>query len=254
MFMVCSGIPHTSPKVFLVDDLFIRNNKDAFIEAAIDASTCIILGVYGEYKRLVARNGLNGVLEKHDHSCNKVRKIFPQSLYDEFADIQQKVDELYYHQEPKRMRSGLSSLSDDLCDTLKRSEYQRDQNPKILRSLISHHTIINFLKGMLDGIIQLFQKAASTRKIDHVHAMYDSLDCLQKMIQAHIRLLVRGLQYINQKETSTLATSEYTPPFDDRVSDRANDVFNASPLDIDSVKPYRSPEERVADISLSSWN
>ncbi|EZF69638.1 hypothetical protein H105_07934 [Trichophyton soudanense CBS 452.61] len=206
VFMVCSGVTHTMPNAFLVDDSFIRDNKDAFIEAAIDASTCIILGVCGEYKRLAARNGLNGVLGKYNHLYNEVRKEFLQSLNDKFANIQQKVDELYCCYEPKKMRLGLSSLSNDFENILQSSEYRRDQNPKILRPLISYYATINALKGTSNGIYQLFQKAASTGDINHVFALYDLLDCLRKMIQSHKERLGRDLHTINQalSKTSTL--------------------------------------------------
>lgn len=103
--MVYSRILDTIPDLFSIDNLFIRNNKEDFIDAAIDAainaSTFDIWGVYAEYERLAARNGLYGVLKEHNQSRNKIRKNFLKLLNSKLVYIQKMVNELYYHKETK---------------------------------------------------------------------------------------------------------------------------------------------------------
>ncbi|EGE00864.1 LOW QUALITY PROTEIN: hypothetical protein TESG_08165 [Trichophyton tonsurans CBS 112818] len=233
LFMVCSGILDTIPDLFSVDDLFIRNNKEDFIDAAIDASTSsYIWGVYAEYERLAAWNGLYGVLKEHNQSRNEVRKKFLKLLRGQLVCIQKMVNELYCQEEIKGLIWGLYHLGDEFRDILSSIELQSDQNPKILRSLMFHHTMINSKR---DGINQLLWKATCTEDLNYFHVVYDSLNYLQLTTKAQIRLLDTGIQHINEElsETSTLVGCDYYPPLVDQVTDNMNDFPKGDPLDVE---------------------
>ncbi|EGE08392.1 hypothetical protein TEQG_07499 [Trichophyton equinum CBS 127.97] len=149
-FMVCSSDPDI-PNAFPVNDSFIHDNEDDFIEAATNASDLNKWGTYTEYERLV----LNKCRESH----GEVKREFLESLKRDLIEIKKKINALYYYRETSGLSLGILYLYGDLDGISKRGELKADQNLKILYLLMFYRRAIGAKKGILDDIRQSLLKA-----------------------------------------------------------------------------------------------
>ncbi|EGE09444.1 hypothetical protein TEQG_08345 [Trichophyton equinum CBS 127.97] len=195
-------IPNTHP----LDNTFIRDNKDYFLDAAADANIDKP-GVYIEYERLAEQNGLDGALRDRCASCERVRRDFLEMIRNCLVGTKQKLVALC---EVSELALELYTLKDGLHDTMVRAEHLCDKYPGVLRQLVCpYQSAIAAQMGQLDGIIHSLGKAKQIQDVYHWLPIIDGLCYLQDAFQEQIDTL-GNLLHIDKEpsETSTVADDE----------------------------------------------
>ncbi|KAF3484317.1 uncharacterized protein GIQ15_03641 [Arthroderma uncinatum] len=237
------------PNALPVNDCFICDNEDDFLDAAADAgfNEC---GAYIEYKQLAVQNELYGALEKRRTLHKRVRREFLESMKGDLVQFEKKLDALYQGEEFSTF--SLVSLGVDLDGIVNRGKLKNDRNPKILRTLMFHQHAVTAQKGRLDGIKESHWKAHQTLDNYLWLDVYDELDSLRGKIRWRTQLLENDLRYIDQKRSETPTLVNLCTPSipDGQLLENTNDYLGED-QGTELVSPLYA-EEKVVGSHLES--